>query len=191
MLRCVIGVVAVVVLAPIRAGSVSDGLAATVADASGSGLIRAGSVSDGLDQAGDPPKVKLTKEEERILELTNAARKKEGLEPVTLNPQLVEAARLQAQAMAKARKFAYEIDGVGPKDRLKTVGYDGAGWGMNIQQVTGKATDAAEKAVQSWMKTDTTRETLLKKEFTEIGVGAATNAAGEAYFTQVFGVPRK
>jgi uncharacterized protein YkwD len=140
--------------------------------------------------AGEQDKGKLTKEEQRLVDETNAARKKEGLEPLTVNLVLVETARKHSQAMAAKRKLDHVLDGVGPEERIKASGYKFLAWAENIQFSTRKGEEAADLAVQQWLKSQVHRDNMLGKEFTETGVGAATNSAGETYFTQVFGKPR-
>jgi uncharacterized protein YkwD len=140
---------------------------------------------------GDPPPAKLTKEEQRLLDLTNEVRKKENLPPLTVNPLLVEVARKHSQTMAMKHKLAHEIDGARPAERLKAAGYKFFAFGENIHESKRKGVDAADAAVKWWLNSEKHRENILDKQFTEIGVGMATTDAGETFSTQVFGMPRK
>jgi uncharacterized protein YkwD len=54
-------------------------------------------------------------------------------------------------------------------------------WGQNI---------SLEQTMADWMNSQGHRYNILKKEFTEIGLGYAKNKDGKYYCTQVFGTPR-
>jgi uncharacterized protein YkwD len=140
---------------------------------------------------GDTSKVKLTPEEQSILDQTNEARKKEGLKPLVVNATLVELARKHSQAMAKLRKGEHVIDGVGPDERFKKAGYKYATYGENLHWSKGLEAKAADLAMKDWLNSKVHRGNLLSKEFTEVGIGVATNDAGETYFAQDFGRPLK
>jgi uncharacterized protein YkwD len=140
---------------------------------------------------GEQGKVTLTKEEQRLVDLTNEARKKEGLSTLKVNPVLVGVARKHAEAMAKARKLEHVLDGVGPPDRIKEAGYKFLAYGENIQFSKRKGGEAADFAMKQWLESKPHRENLFNEKFTEIGIGMARNDAGETYFTQVLATPRK
>ena len=140
---------------------------------------------------GDAGKVKLSPQEQTILDKTNEARKKEGLTPLKLNPTLVEIARKQAQAMAKARKLEHDIDGAGPEQRFKKAGYKFFTYAENIHVSKGLNAKAADRAMKDWLDSKVHHDNLLNKEFAEIGIGMATNDAGETYFAQDFGRPQQ
>jgi uncharacterized protein YkwD len=129
---------------------------------------------------------KLSDEEKALVEATNAERKKAGLEPLTPNPKLLEAARSHAANMAKQDKLEHELDEKMPSDRVKEAGYKYARTGENIswRYATAKA------AVAGWMTSPPHKETILNEEYTEIGVGVKKNAKGERYWVQVFGRPQ-
>src|SRR5262249_54443817 len=42
-----------------------------------------------------------------------------------------------------------------------------------------------------WMNSPPHKQNILKAPFKEVGVGLATNAQGEVYYTEVFALPRK
>jgi uncharacterized protein YkwD len=140
---------------------------------------------------GEPEEVKLTAEEQRILDSTNELRKKEGLAPLRVNALLVEAARKHSQMMAKKDMLEHVFDGVGPDQRLKKIGYKYLQYGENIQYSTKQGVEAADFAINNWINSKPHRANLLDKDFTEVGIGMATNGAGRIYFTQDFGQPRK
>jgi len=135
-----------------------------------------------------PPKeeVKLSDEEQAVLDLTNAERKKEKLEPLTMDPKLLEAARKHAANMAKQDKLEHKLDDKAANDRVKAEGYVYGWLGENIawNALTPK------EVVQGWMDSKPHRENILKKEYTQLGMAVVKNSKGEPYWVQVFGTPR-
>jgi uncharacterized protein YkwD len=140
------------------------------------------------DEKKEPAKSKLSEEERVVLGLTNKAREKEKLPPLTLNPVLTEVARAHSKNMAKQKEMEHELDGKGPSQRVKAAGYEYSYVGENIGFTTG---DTPQKIFSLWMESPHHKENILRKQFTEIGVGVARNSDGEIYYTQVFGTPRK
>ena len=130
----------------------------------------------------------LSDTEARILELTNAARKKEGLGPLTISLLLTEAARAHSKNQAMHDTMAHELDGKKPSDRVKAAGYRYRSTGENVAYGKGVNVDGI---FEGWMKSPGHRANILKPEFTEIGIGAAPSATGKVYYTQDFGRPRE
>lgn len=133
----------------------------------------------------DEPKP--SKEEQEVIDRTNAERKKAERKPLVASPQLMAAARGHAANMAKQGKLEHTLDDKGFEDRAKEAGYQFAALGENIAW-----NDETPKAVvETWMGSQLHKENILNEEFTEIGVAVAKNAKGERYWVQVFGKPLK
>lgn len=130
---------------------------------------------------------KLTDEEQKLFELTNKERARHDLPPFKVNPLLAKAAREHSENMASQDKLSHVLDGKTPADRVKATGYvyryvgENVAWGLNIP---------LEQTMADWMNSKGHRENILKKEFTEIGLGYAKHKDGKFYCTQVFGTPR-
>ncbi|MFO0822058.1 MAG: CAP domain-containing protein [Gemmataceae bacterium] len=148
-----------------------------------------------LGAEGQTPKVnpkkkdelKLSKDEQGVIDLTNAERKKADLPPLKADPLLMEAARSHAANMAKQNMLAHELDGKQPADRVKSTGYKYGYVGENV--AWNQKTPA--QVLESWMNSEGHKANILKKEYTEIGVAVAKNEKGEPYWVQVFGTPLK
>jgi uncharacterized protein YkwD len=140
------------------------------------------------EEKKDSANVKLTEEEQTILDLTNKAREKENLPPLKLNPLLTKVARAHSANMAKQGKLSHELDGKTPSDRMKEAGYQASWGGENVANTDG---DTAASIFQMWMESKAHKENILKDKYKEIGVGVAKNAKGEVYYTQEFGTPKK
>lgn len=136
--------------------------------------------------AGDRPKLELTKEEQKLLELTNAERKKKDLPALKPSPLLFKVARAHSANMAKHGKMAHDLDDKNPFQRLKEAGYKYAFAAENVAA----GLDELDEVMKGWMESEPHRKNILSDKFTEIGVGIARDKKGEPYLTQVFGKPR-
>ncbi len=128
----------------------------------------------------------------RVVELTNIERTKAGLQPLTLDLQLVDAAQDHSFDMAQDDFFSHTgADGSNVGSRVKDTGYQYSTVGENI--AAGQTT--AEQVVEGWMNSPGHRANILNANFTEIGIGYEylANDTGSVnlnhYWTQVFGTP--
>lgn len=135
--------------------------------------------------SGDDPPLKLTAEEQELVDLTNAARKKEDLPELQPHPKLFQSARDHAANMAKQDKLEHELDGKALFDRLKAVEYGVESAGENIahKQTTPR------KVMASWMESEGHKKNILTSDYIHIGVAVARNAKGERYWVQVLATP--
>lgn len=123
-----------------------------------------------------------------IVDLTNAQRASAGVSPLRASTQLMQAAQLQADQMARFQTMQHEISGARypqPVDRLAAVGYRWQTYGENIAE--GQTT--ASTVMDSWMHSSGHRANILNGNFRDIGVGFARDSAGRPYYVQVFGAP--
>ena len=144
--------------------------------------------ADGKDDKKDA--IKLTEDEQSVIDLTNAERKKAekdgkslDLKPLKMNPKLMEAARKHAENMAAQDKIEHVLDEKDPADRVKAAGYKYRAVGENIAWNA----KGPKQVVAGWMDSEPHRENILSADYTEIGVAVAKNDKGEPYWCQVFG----
>lgn len=128
---------------------------------------------------------KLSKEEQGVLDRTNAERKKLGLAALKAVPALFEAARKHSTNMAARGVLAHELDGESPARRVEGQGYKFRALGENCAM--GQRT--AAEAVESWMQSPLHKANMLNAEYTDIGIGLAQDKQGQHYWTQVFARP--
>ena len=125
----------------------------------------------------------------RVLELTNSERANAGLQPLTLNQQLVAAAQSYSEVLAGGECFAHTCGPV-PNfaDRDDAAGY--ADW-TNLGENIAAGYPTPEAVVAGWMASPGHRANILSSQFTEIGIGIA-NGGGQygTYWTQEFGTRR-
>lgn len=124
---------------------------------------------------------------DRILELTNQARLKEGRKPLKMNPLLTRAAQGHSENMGKQDKLDHVLDDKGPSDRILAAGYK---FSYNGENVAYSSELDPKETFEGWMNSPPHKKNILGENFTEIGIALARNNKGEVYYTQVFGTPR-
>ena len=133
--------------------------------------------------------------ETQVLERTNAYRRKNGLPPLTSNPQLTAAARDFAAYMARASSFSHTADGREPADRLAASGYGWCEYGENLGLQEDSRGFTAQRLsggfVDGWIGSPPHRKNMLAGNVTQIGVGVARGPreASRYIAVQEFGRP--
>ncbi|HDR6477209.1 TPA: serine protease [Bacillus cereus] len=122
----------------------------------------------------------LSEFEQRVVELTNAERAKQGLPALKINTELSKVARIKSEDMQKNNYFDHNSPTYGsPFDMMKKFGISYTSAGENIAQ--GQRTP--EEVVQAWMNSAGHRANILNNGFTHIGVGYVESGN---YWTQQF-----
>ncbi|PGT97690.1 MULTISPECIES: CAP domain-containing protein [Bacillus cereus group] len=122
----------------------------------------------------------LSEFEQRVVELTNAERTKQGLPALKIDTELSKVARIKSEDMQKNNYFDHNSPTYGsPFDMMKKFGISYTSAGENIAQ--GQRTP--EEVVQAWMNSAGHRANILNSGFTHIGVGYVENGN---YWTQQF-----
>lgn len=123
-----------------------------------------------------------------IIILVNLEREQHGLEPLRVNPRLVEDAKLHADQIVSTGVFEHVILGgryPTPRARARAVGYRWDALGENLAWGYSDATSA----VDAWMRSPGHRANILAAEYTETGVVLAPDAQGRLIAVQTFGAP--
>jgi uncharacterized protein YkwD len=124
--------------------------------------------------------------EARVIEFINAERAKAGLNTLTAQEQLTDAARLHSADMACHDYFAHTaLDGASGGDRVTRAGYVWKYYGENIAAGYASPYDV----VQAWMKSPSHKANALGKYYVEVGVGYAyaKDSAYGSYWTILMG----
>lgn len=124
-------------------------------------------------------------QESTVIEITNRERARQGLPALRRSEQLMEAARKHSRNMASKRILSHQLDGSDFLRRAEAEGYKFAGGGENIAEGALNSPDV----VSMWMQSPGHRSNILDVNYTEIGVGFATDANGRRFDTQIFGRP--
>ncbi len=121
--------------------------------------------------------------EQKVVELVNIERQKNGLSSLTLDTSISNVARTKSKDMADNNYFAHQSPTYGSAgDMLKQFGIKWSAWGENI--ASGQRTP--EAVVTAWMNSEGHRANILSSNFSKIGVGYAVNSNGTPYWTQMF-----
>lgn len=106
--------------------------------------------------------------EQKVVELTNIERTKQGLAPFEIDTELSKVAREKSRDMAAQNYFAHESPTYGsPFDMMRSFNIDYRTAGENIA----KGQETPEEVVQAWMNSEGHRANILNGNFTHIGVG--------------------
>ena len=127
--------------------------------------------------------------EQEVLSLVNQARKRRGLKPLSLHPELTNAARYHAKDMATENYFehdSYDRLANGRKkrigsfsDRLRSFSQvNWSGWAENIAM----GHNSPKAVMKSWMTSKGHRVNLLNARYRYIGI-----AYIDGYWVQSFG----
>lgn len=119
--------------------------------------------------------------EQKVAELVNIERQKNGLAPLTLDSAISKVARIKSKDMSDNNYFAHQSPTYGSAgDMLKQYGINWSAWGENI--AAGQRTP--EEVVNAWMNSEGHRANILSPNFSKIGVGYVNN--GRPNWTQMF-----
>ncbi|MCA1991262.1 MAG: CAP domain-containing protein [Coleofasciculus sp. S288] len=125
----------------------------------------------------------------KVLQLINGERRKVGAPPLRVNSQLTQAAQRHANDMAENDFLSHTgSDGSTMRSRIEATGYSWGRMGENV--AAGQATP--EAVMRSWMSSPPHRGNILNRDFTEVGIGYATEPSSQYthYWTLVFAKPR-
>jgi len=121
--------------------------------------------------------------ESEVVRLTNIERQKVGVAPVKSDSNIAYVARTKAEDMRDNNYFSHYSPTYGdPFVMMQDFGivFTKAGENIAARQTSPSA------VVQSWMNSDTHRETLLNPAYTRLGVGYAQGGYLDHYWVQMF-----
>jgi uncharacterized YkwD family protein len=131
-------------------------------------------------KAPAPQTTGISETERRVIELTNAERRKNGLPDLQADANLSKVAREKSNDMQQKNYFSHTSPTYGsPFDMMRDFGVTYKSAGENIAH--GQPTP--EQVVQAWMNSEGHRKNILSKNFTHIGVGFDSQGN---YWTQMF-----
>ncbi|WP_339146092.1 MULTISPECIES: CAP domain-containing protein [unclassified Sutcliffiella] len=122
----------------------------------------------------------ISETEMKVIELTNAERRKNGLSDLKADASLSNVARDKSKDMQTNNYFSHTSPTHGsPFDMMRDYGisYNTAGENIAMGQ------RSPEEVVQAWMNSEGHRKNILNGEFTHIGVGYVEEGN---YWTQMF-----
>lgn len=137
---------------------------------------------------GDPGIVHMIAAEQALLELTNADRDANGLEPLEFDPETLLIARQRAAAQLSQNPLShYDAEGQLVfvqllDDAVLTYGLAGE----NLARGSAGGEDITARIEQALMTSPTHRKNILETRYRRASIGAATDASGRIAFAEIF-----
>ena len=121
---------------------------------------------------------------QRVLEITNAERVKEGLSPLNSDDDLNELSEMRADELTET--YSHERpDGTMCNTILAEFGISTQNYGENIAYTSLGYSDQPATVADSWINSEGHRENILNESYTNIGIGVAY-LDGYYYWVQTF-----
>lgn len=131
---------------------------------------------------GDYTTTSAAMQEQKVWNLLNADRAKNGLSALPLDDALSDLARLKARDMKENHYFAHTSPTYGnAASMLKTFGYAFQGVGENIAHHA-----TVEKSEAAFMSSTAHRRNILGSQWKKVGVGVCYDDQGFVYVCQLF-----
>jgi uncharacterized protein YkwD len=138
--------------------------------------------------AGVPTALVATELEYAVLELVNADRIKNGLQPVAFDTDTLLVARARAASQFAAPSLTH-YDASGQIAFAKLLQENGLAYEMAGENLARSPSDDAatlQLVEEALMRSPTHRRNILERSYTHLSVGAATDANGRIVFAQIF-----
>jgi len=124
----------------------------------------------------------LTEDEQRMLQLVNEERVRQGLSPLQVDMELTRLARLKSQDMVDNQYFSHDSPTYGsPFEMMEQYGIEYRAAGENL--AGNRSVEAAHEAL---MNSEGHRANILNASFTHIGIGIVEGSPYGKIFTQMF-----
>ena len=152
-------------------------LAVTLTSAAGASLAASDS-----SFAGHYTTASLSVQEQTAGNLLNSDRARYGLAPLVIDPELCRIARIKSQDMRDNQYFAHTSPTYGDvRSMLRRFGYAFTTAGENIAHHA-----TVEKAQAAFLSSPGHRKNVMSGTYARVGLGAAVDAKGYVYLTQIF-----
>lgn len=122
---------------------------------------------------------------DQILKIINSKRIENGSSPLSVNNKLIIASNNKAKYLIENKTFEHNSKNKKFSDWAKESGYEYSFIGENLAE-NFKTSDAV---IEAWLKSESHKENLLNKNFTETGISVA-ELDGRIVVVQIFGRPR-
>lgn len=124
----------------------------------------------------DKEEIKVSPEEE-VFSLVNEKREEEGLDPLVWNKTLTK------DALSRAKEISKKFSHTRPNGKEWYTLDEKNMYGENL----GKNYSTAQEVFDAWMNSESHKENILWKDFTQIGIALYITKDGSYYWVQEFG----
>jgi uncharacterized protein YkwD len=119
-----------------------------------------------------------------LLRLINSARLDQGLYPYVVNAQLTAAAQRHSDDMAVTGQIDHTgSDGSSSTQRVLEAGYGAYPFGPLVSENIFGGSGGAEIPFNTWLEQAGARSNLLHEKYRELGIGVASDAQGQTFWT--------
>lgn len=126
--------------------------------------------------------VTISDEEQEVLNLINEYRKENGLEDLTIDEKLQEAAKIKAEDLVENNYFSHTSPTLGtPFELMKSQGIRYKIAGENLA-----GNISSQKAVEAWINSKDHRENILEKKFHKTGIFVIESPVYGKIYVQLF-----
>lgn len=141
-----------------------------------------------LQLPGDPAAATLVPVEQALLDLTNADRVANGLDPLSFDADTLAIARARAASqLGTAPLNHYDADGqLAFVNLLQSADVEYQLAGENLARATNTEAGVTARIEQALMNSPLHRKNILEKTFTRVAIGAATDGQGQLTFAEVY-----
>ena len=147
---------------------------------SNNGDIYKGKQDSGRIENFDPIEIR-----KRHLDYLNALRQERGLENLKISNSLNSSAATHARDIFKQqRAWNFGSDGSSPQKRAEVSGFKGIVTGENVSETY----EGEFLVLQVWLQNSFSRNVLLNKESTHLGLGWYQQSSGKIWWVQVLGI---
>ncbi len=124
----------------------------------------------------------LSVDEQAVLDLINSKRQENGLDPLEIDEELQNVARLKAQDMVDNNYFSHTSPTYGtPFEMIKSFGISYKTSGENIA-----GNSSNEGAVNAWMNSQGHKDNILNKNYNYTGIGVVNSPIYGKIYVQMF-----
>ena len=138
---------------------------------------------------GDPAIVNLVAAEQALLDLTNADRSANGVDPLHLDADTLSIARQRAESQLDTPSLSH-YDENGQLIFAQLLDDAGLPYGLageNLARATGGTdTGVTQRIEQALMQSPLHRKNILERIFTRVAIGAAVDGNGQIAFAEVY-----
>jgi uncharacterized protein YkwD len=141
-----------------------------------------------LSLPGDPRVMNLVAAEQSLLDLTNADRIANGLDPLETDPDTLAIARQRAESQLGTPSLSH-YDVTGQLIFAKLLGDANVGYqlaGENLARASVDDATVTQRVEQALMQSPTHRKNILERTFKRVAIGAATDSSGQITFAEVY-----
>ncbi len=142
----------------------------------------------GMTLPGDPRAANLIAAEQTLVDLTNADRQANGVDPLQFDPDSLPIARERAESQLGTQALSH-YDEQGNLIFAELLSEANLSYGLageNLARASSDDPDIIERIETALMQSPLHRRNILERTFKRVAIGAATDPSGQIAFAEVY-----